>query len=233
VPRFKDLSFVLLAGFGLCACEREVGNVFFLAAASTTEAAHEIAMASGMEVRVVTGGSNQLAAQILAGAPAAVFLSADEAWVEALGDRVLEREPLLTNRLCVVTRGQELPGLNSLESLRSLALAGESVPAGRYASEALEGIALPKVIRGRNVREALAWVSRGEVDAAVVYETDARLTPVLTIAYRIPADRHSPIVYSAARLSDSEAAKAFFQFLGSQEAGAIFEKYGFPAMVPE
>ncbi|MEQ1508740.1 MAG: molybdate ABC transporter substrate-binding protein, partial [Myxococcota bacterium] len=117
-----------------------------------------------------------------------------------------------------------------------LALAGENVPAGTYARAALAGdgwaALAPKVVTGDNVRTTLAWVSRGEAEAGVVYATDARAEPRVKQAFAFPADRHPPIVYPGAVVAASThpaEAAAFLAYCASPDAMARFVAAGFTA----
>ena len=143
----------------------------------------------------------------------------------------------LGNEMVVVAPGgtTQPADLEALATVRTLALAGESVPAGRYAREALEREGLwgdleGRVVRGGSVRGALEWVARGEVDAGVVYLTDALVEPGVRIVHTFPPGVHRPIRYPAAVLSSStntEAAEAFLDFAAGPVGRALFTSSGF------
>lgn len=216
-----------------------------LAAASLTDALPAVAEAwkarGGVDVTFSFDGSSKLARQIEAGAPADLLFSADEDTMDELERQGLlapgTRRDLVGNTLVlVVPTGRAAPtSAADLTEVRHLALAGESVPAGRYARAALTAAGVwtqvePKVVTGDNVRTTLAWVSRGEADAGVVYATDARADPGVTVAFAFPAESHPPIAYPAAvvRRSDHAAeAAAFLAFCASPEATAMFASAGF------
>lgn len=221
-----------------------------LAAASVSEALTEAAAAfegdTGRQVVVSLDATSRLAAQLQAGAPADVFVSADEAWMDLLSERGAvdpeSRVDLLRNRLVVVVpaqsaRGGELVEADDLLGLERIALAGDTVPAGRYARQALERLGVhdrieDRIVSGDSVRSVLAWVARGEVPAGVVYATDARVEPRVRVAFTVPESSHAPIVYPAAltRSGDPDAA-AFLAFLAG-EGRASFEAAGFEVLAP-
>ena len=206
-------------------------EVRVFAAVSLTEALEEIAAGyTRDEVVFHFGASSLLARQIEQGAPADLFLSADEARVDALATKGLirTRVSVLSNTLVVVG--------TPLSSARSVALAEpSSVPAGVYARAWLQKIGMweriaPKVIPTENVRTALAAVESGNVDAAIVYKTDARIAKHARIVFEVPRVQGPPISYPFALLRDAEnrdAAMRFLQHLQSKEALRIFAKHGF------
>nr|WP_256731423.1 molybdate ABC transporter substrate-binding protein [Sphingomonas sp. dw_22] len=188
--------------------------------------------------------SSALARQVAAGAPADLFVSADEPWMDDVERRGLivagTRAPFLGNRLVLVTPRSN-PANVALGNLAAalgngrLAMADpDSVPAGKYGKAALEKLGLwsavaPKVVRAENVRAALAFVERGAAQYGVVYLTDARASPKVRVAATFPADSHSPIRYPLARLkaSTSPDAEPFRAFLLSREGRSIFTRFGF------
>jgi len=212
------------------------------AAASLTEALPIVGAAwtarTGQGVTFTFDASSRLAKQIEAGAPADVFVSADTEWVDWLEARVpvAARAALLGNTLVAVIR-TDAPPLAGPSALvdprwRRLALAGENVPAGRYARAALTATRVwsaveARVVSGDSVRTALAWVAAGEADVALVYRTDARVEPRVKEAFAFPASAHPPIVYAGAALGRSPSASTFLAFCQSAEARAIFAAAGF------
>jgi molybdate transport system substrate-binding protein len=224
----------------------ETPPVIVSVAASTHDAVREIAatwrQATGVEVQLNTGASSTLASQILAGAPADLFLSASREWAEAVAqqDQVQDTVELLGNRLVIVTpRGAESriasPQDLLSDDVETIALAGEKVPAGVYADQALWSLGLHagvqgKIVRGADVRIVLSYVERGEADAGLVYATDAALSSQIHLAAVLPEDSHEPIVYPLVLLkhgSNPAAAREFFAFLQSREAQAVFDRFGF------
>jgi molybdate transport system substrate-binding protein len=223
--------------------------VLLLAAASTKDALEEIARdfeRTGGAVQVVPGGSNALAAQILNGAPADLFLSASEEWARAVEEKglAIESRPLLGNRLAaVVPRGNPaaVRGPADLRSVKHLALAGERVPAGKYGEEALRSLGLyeelldgKRIARGDDVRIALRYVEQGEAEAGIVYASDARASKSVEVAFLFDSGTHGAIVYPLVLLKGSagkDSARRLFDHLASPPAGAVFTRYGF-SLVP-
>jgi molybdate transport system substrate-binding protein len=221
-----------------------------LAAASTTEAMQEVAALfekkSGAKVEINPGASNALAQQIIAGAPADVFLSANEKWADEVKKHRLaaEARPLLGNRLAIVVprgnpAGVRSPADLTADSVKQVALAGEQVPAGFYADQALKSLDLAaklaeakKIVRGADVRITLSYVERGEVEAGIVYATDARISDKVETVYTFDPATHDALVYPAVLVKrdgaePAAAAREFFEFLFSAEAGAVFRRHGF------
>jgi molybdate transport system substrate-binding protein len=121
--------------------------------------------------------------------------------------------------------------------VRHVALAGEKVPAGKYAEQALRAIGIydglvsdKKVVRGQDVRVTLAYVERGEAEAGIVYATDTKTSKHVETAYQFDPKTHDPIVYPLVLLKASqknEGAGKLYAYLGSPQARAIFERHGF------
>jgi molybdate transport system substrate-binding protein len=198
------------------------------AAASLTDVMRDIGAAfqraTGIAVMFNFAGSSTIARQIENGAPGDVFVSADEAQMNALESRHLirvnTRRDVLSNRLVIV-------GMSDLLRAERIALADpRAVPAGVYAKQYLQRVGLwtklqDKIIPTENVRAALAAVKSGNADAAIVYRTDS---PGVLL------DEPPRIVYPAAVLRESASpkeAQRFVDFLSSKEARAIFIRYGF------
>lgn len=194
-------------------------------------------------------GSSALARQIRAGAPADLFLSADEDWmrdVEQAGFVVRgTRTNMVGNRLVLVTPkakpvrlriGRAMPIARALGNGRLAMADPDSVPAGKYGKAALTNLGVwpsvaGRIARGDNVRAALALVERGEVPLGIVYATDARVASGVAIVGAFPARSHPPIRYPIARLTGSrhKEGEAFRRFLLSSTGKAIFTRYGFTA----
>jgi molybdate transport system substrate-binding protein len=242
------LFFALLSCLTLSAPPGDARRLTVSAAVSLTDALEEIARAysasGGGEVRFNFGGSNVLARQIVSGAPVDIFISADQAQM-ALAESfhtidVSTRVPLLRNRLAVVTRrdGPAVADVRALtsSSVRKIAIGDPAaVPAGVYAQRYLRAIGLwdsiqSKLVPVGNVRAALAAAASGSVDVAFVYETDAKASPNVALAFVVDGVDAPAIIYPAAvttRASDRVAALRFLQFLSGPEARAIFARYGF------
>lgn len=219
------------------------------AAASLTDALKEIdgayEAATGDHVVLNLGASSTLARQIEEGAPADVFVSADEAKMNALAGKnlvvVSTRRPLLRNSLVVVVAVDsalkiDAPMALAGEAIKRLALGEpQTVPAGIYAREFLTRVGLWEKLRARvlpcdNVRAALAAVEAGNADAGIVYKTDAAISHKVRVAYEVPEAQGAPIVYPGAVLTGAKqpaAAQKFLDYLAGEPARRVFEKFGF------
>lgn len=229
----------------------EDAKLLVFAAASLNESLTAVGKAYAAEGHTPPGfsfaASSALARQIENGAPAALFISADEEWMDYLSGRKLivaeTRAALLGNTLVLIAPADRplsvkiAPGFDLAKSLGGgkLAMADpDSVPAGKYGKAALEKLGAwaavaPAVIRGDNVRTALAFVERGEAAAGIVYGSDAALTAKVKVAGVFPADSHPAISYPAAVLAvhDTAEARAFLDFLKTPAARDIFKRFGF------
>ncbi|MSR36957.1 MAG: molybdate ABC transporter permease subunit [Gemmatimonadetes bacterium] len=219
--------------------------ILVLAAASLTDALPAVAKlweaTGGAPVQFSFAATSRLAPLAIQG-NADLFISADQEWmdwvVERAGARVEDVVPLLGNSLVVaVPAGTTAPPrtLADLASLPRLALAGETVPAGRYARAALEAAGVwdsvaERVVRGESVRSTLEWVARGEAAAGIVYRTDVPVTPGVELAFEIPAAMSPAIVYPGVVLANAPnpaAAAGFLAFLGTAPVQDVFAAAGF------
>jgi molybdate transport system substrate-binding protein len=241
---FCVIAVVLTVAFKSGAVEL---NVF--AAASLTDALKEIAKTyeqhTAEKVSFYFGPSSTLARQIDDGAPADIFFSADEAKMDALelNGRILKdtRKSRLSNSLVIVVSADSTLAISSASNLtnaavKRIALADpKAVPAGVYAKAYLEKLKLwplveSKVVPTENVRGALAAVESGNIEAGIVYKTDAAISRKVKVACEVPRSDGPDISYPMALVSDSrqlEAARKFLQYLDSSDAGKVFEKFGF------
>ena len=227
-------------------------SVTVFAAASTTNALNDIGKLfaeKGMgKIVPVYASSSTLAKQIEYGAPANVFISADEPWMNHLEKRKMivpgSRFDLLSNKLVLIAPADSAikkveigPKLDLAKLLGNGRLSvgdPDHVPAGIYAKAALKKLGLwnsveSKLARTEDVRGALALVERGETPLGIVYSTDAAITPKVVVVGIFPPNTHPKIVYPAGLIAGkaSPAAKKFLEFLKSPKAKAVFEKYGF------
>ena len=233
------------------------GAQTIFAAASLTDAMREIGalwQQSGWRQsghpapQMSFAASSTLARQIEQGAPASVFASADEQWMDYLAKRNLiipdTRHDLLGNDLVLVVPANQpthvdiRPGFNLAGLLGAggrLAVGDPAhVPVGIYAEQALRKLGLwPSVAdhlaRTDDVRSGLLLVERGEAPAGIVYATDAATTQGVMIAGRFPAGSHDPVTYPFAMVKggDTPQARAFFDFLFGPQARKVFEQRGF------
>jgi molybdate transport system substrate-binding protein len=221
-------------------------EVVVYAASSLTDALKEVARGfeaqTGHKVVFSLGGSNDLARQIKAGAPADVFFSADEAQMNGLEAegfvRAADRVNVLSNVLVVVVPIASTVALSKpkdLLAVKHLALADpQAVPAGVYARKWLESIALwdglkSQVVPTLNVRAALAVVESENADAGIVYRTDAALSKRVKTAFEVPREQGPAIVYPLAPLAASKKAStgALVRHLVSPGAREVYARYGF------
>src|SRR5436190_3949079 len=191
------------------------------------------------------GASSMLARQIEEGAPADIFFSADEAKMNDLQAKGLietaTRRSRLSNTLVIIIPAKggvaaSSPGDLTNPKIKRVALGDpRAVPIGIYAKAYLQKLGLwgeiePKVVPTENVRAALSAVEAGDADASIVYKTDAMISKKVKISYAVPAGEGPKISYPMALLKgtkEPEAAMRFLSYLESEEAGKVFEQYGF------
>jgi molybdate transport system substrate-binding protein len=244
--RFLTFCFLLTALF---ATQVHAAELSVFAAASLTDALREISAAyekqGGDRIVLNLGASSTLARQLQEGAPADLFLSADEEKMNSLekGKLLLPRtrKSVLSNTLVVVVPEDSRLNINGPQDLaapaiRALALAEpQTVPAGIYAKAYLSKLGLwsrivDRVVPTENVRAALAAVESGNVDAGIVYKTDAQIARRVRVAWEVPRAEGPVISYPFAVLAGSarpDAARKFLAYLESPPALAVFRKFGF------
>jgi molybdate transport system substrate-binding protein len=245
---------LILAGLGLLlqGVGAQAQNLTVFAAASLTEAIRAVDQAWTTQghprLLLSFAASSTLARQLDQGAPANIFASADEEWMDWAVKRHLIVEQsirdVLTNKLVLVVpkgHGQQIdikPGFNLAALLGPsgrLAVGDPAhVPAGRYARQALTTLGLWDKVKERlapadSVRSALLLVERGEVPAGIVYLTDAMVSSQVAVAGMFPADSHERISYPFAvtRQGDTPAARALMAFMTGPEGLKIFARFGF------
>lgn len=217
------------------------------AAASLTDALTALVSADAEAPRLVFAASSTLARQIEAGAPADLFISANEPWMDRLDAAGLlapgARRDIASNRLVIVAAGDAAqpagepgdPAAVLSGRAGRIALGDpDHVPAGIYARTALESLGIwaetaPRLARADNTRAALALVARGEAPIGIVYASDARIVPEVKILAEIPHRLHPPIRYPAAVVAGrgSPAATAFLARLTGPEGQAALTGHGF------
>ena len=257
IKRLKFLSTLCCLSLLLTGCssstkkEDKTIELNISAAASLKEAMADLEAAytsKNPEVSFIInyGSSGSLQQQIEQGAPCDLFISAGEKQMTALEEEGLlldgTNKDLVKNSLVLVTSNDsEISSIDSLNSdaVSKIAL-GEpsSVPAGKYADETLTSLAIKdslnnKLVFAKDVKEVLAWTASGNADAGFVYLSDALSSDGVKIVETISEEYHSPITYPVAIIKDSDdidAAKAFEDFLFTDEAQEIFEKYGYKSV---
>lgn len=222
-------------------------EVLVFAAASMKPALDNLAerfeAAQNAKMSISYASSSALAQQIQNGAPADVFVSADPAWAAKLEEsgHVETRVDFLGNSLVLIVPSGAPDAVKRPEDLNSDAIAhiaiGDpaSVPAGKYAKEALETFGLwgrlePKFVPGMDVRQALLYVERGEAEAGIVYATDAKSSRAVRVAAPLDTYLKIPVRYSLVlvkRNGRSAAAKDGFAFFLSEDSMKRFDEAGF------
>ncbi|MFV0293729.1 MAG: molybdate ABC transporter substrate-binding protein [Paracoccus sp. (in: a-proteobacteria)] len=226
-------------------------DVTVFAAASMKTALDQVAadfqQKTGNTVTVSYAGSNLLAKQIIDGAPADIYISANVKWmdeVEKAGVIADEaRRDILGNTLVLIAHDEipateitaetDLAGMIGNGNKLAMALV-DAVPAGQYGKAALESLGLwesvgPSVAQADNVRAALALVATGEAPYGIVYATDAKAEPAVHIVGTFPPDSYPAIIYPTALLSSAadQADQDFFAALSDDTADKIFAEQGF------
>lgn len=247
------VTFLLVVLTSLVACdgkkEEEEKTIDVFAAASLTDCMQDLGAKFSeknptIKVQFNFDSSGTLQTQIMEGAPCDVFVSAAQKQMNGLEeDGLIDKDTrfdLLVNKVVlIVPKGSDL-GLTDFEGVADpkverIALGDASVPVGQYAEEIFKHLNLwdslqDKITFGNNVRIVLGYVESGDVSCGVVYKTDAAISDKVEIVAEAPADSHKPVIYPAAIVKDAkekESGKLFLDFLKTDDAAAIFEKYGF------
>ena len=208
---------------------------------------------TGIKVTASYAASSALAKQIVQGAPADAYVSANIKWMDFLERKKFiapgTRINLLGNRLVLIApKDSKLDHVKIEKGFDIAKFAGKgriavadtkAVPAGLYAKAALSSLgawtaAEPKLAQAENVRATLAFVARGETPLGLVYATDAHIESKVKIIGVFPVSAHPAITYPVAGLAASKNAHVtrYLNFLQTPAAKAIFEKYGFSFLVP-
>ena len=226
-------------------------EITVFAAASLTDALQDIGKLYERQgkgkITASFASSSDLARQIEHGAPADLFVSADQQWADYLDQRGLldktSRVILLRNDLVLIAPADSSLKLTIAANFALAQALGEGrlavgdpdhVPAGIYAHQALESLGVwaavePKLARAGSVRAALAFVERGECPLGIVYRSDALSDPKVKVIGTFPETSHPPVIYPAALVAGhhSQAAVDFLHYLITPDAAAIFKRYGF------
>ena len=203
-------------------------------------------VADNVTLVVNYGGSGSLQQQIEQGAPCYLFISAGQKQMNSIKEKGLlvdeTTKDLVENDLVLITaKGVEIKSFDDLKNsdIKHIAVGDPgSVPAGKYADEVLVNTGIKdsisdKLVFAKDVKEVLAWVASGNADAGFVYLSDALNNSNVNVVKNVPeVNEHSPIIYPVSVIKDSkniEEAKKFEDFLFTEEAQKIFEKYGYKA----
>ncbi len=245
------VSFLTVVGCNQIASNTNTNQTLTVsAAASMQDAIEEVGKAYQEEQPKTTitynfASSGTLTQQIKQGAPVDIFISANEKFMDELDKKNLllpqTRKDLLTNNVVlIVPKKDNIPNISNFQQLTSNIKRfsigePESVPAGEYARQVLTTLKIyeqvkPKTVFAKDVRQVLSYVELGNVDAGIVYATDAKNSNKIKVVATAPEDTHKPIVYPVAAIKRSknpEISKEFIQFLFSNSAKDVFTKYGF------
>jgi molybdate transport system substrate-binding protein len=255
----KIIKFSLYAAFIACilftlsACGEHKVELTISAAASLTDSLNEIQKLfveknHNIKINFNFGASGALEQQIEQGAPADLFISASSKPMQALVDKHRVEGPinLLTNELVLIAPADGKTILNTIEDLNKpevkfLAIGQpESVPAGSYTKEALTyykqwETLQSKIVLAKDVRQVLTYVETGNSDAGFVYKTDALQSNKVKIILTIDQASYTPIQYPIGLIKTTKhnkEAQAFYDFLQSKEAQAVFTHFGFSLPKP-
>lgn len=194
------------------------------------------------------GGSGALEQQILQGAPVDLFFSAAEDKFDGLVQKgIIEKQKgmnLVGNELVLVTLknpAKAIKNFNDLPKADKISIGTpESVPAGQYAKETLAKLHIwnavaGKIVYAKDVRQVLTYVETGNVDAGIVYKTDAFVSPKVKIIATAEETTHTPIVYPVGVIKNSthlKEAQLFYDYLHGKKSLQILRKYGFKSLIP-
>lgn len=232
---------VLFLCFFLIAFQARAGDrLLVFAAASQKDALEEIGRQYEAECdcKVVFSfaATSTLARQVEAGAPADIFISANQAWIDWLEIKgslpANESVVVAGNRLVIASSTRTKDGFNILWRDRFAMADPQSVPAGIYAREALQHLGVwqkvkSKAVFAENVRIALKQIERGDLLSGVTYQSDLHGQTKLNLHYLFPENSHTPIRYLAGLVKQNDKTKGFVDFLITQKAQEIFTRFGF------
>jgi len=224
-------------------------EIYVLAAASLTDVMGELQTLyneenPNTEIIFSFDSSGTLQQQIEEGAPADVFVSAAQKQMDTLEEKDLvasdTRADLLKNTVVLIVPADSETTISKFEDVlnddvKMIAIGESSVPVGQYTEKIYTHLGIWDQVKakanfGTNVRNVLAWVEEKQADCGVVYATDAAITDKVKVVAEAPEGSHDPVIYPAAVLKNAaqpEASKSFLDFLQTEEAAKVFEKYGF------
>ena len=208
-----------------------------------------------VEILYNADSSGTLQTQIEEGARCDIFFSAADKQMNALVDEDLAKkdtvEDILENKVVLIKPKDgetKVTGFENITDAANIALAGDSVPVGQYAREIFDNLGITdevnkmEINEGKNVSEVLAAVSEGSNEIGIVYATDAAsVADKVDVIAEAPADAlKTPVLYPVGLIEDKEAseddtaaAEAFLEYIKSDDAMKVFEKYGFTAYKAE
>lgn len=224
--------------------------IYIYAAASTRNAVDktikQFPRDEKTRISAVYGATSALARQILDGAPAALFLSANKGWMDIIikAELVAKHKSIFSNRLVVISPKNNSRQIKIVSAQDIVTTIGNgrlsvaetsAVPAGIYSRQAMKslkiwGVMNNKLAQSANVRAALALVERGETPLGFVYQTDAKASPYVNLEWEIPENTHEKIRYPLALIKTSgihSETKRLFNFFSSPEGRKIFSEFGF------
>ena len=232
------------------------GEVYAFIAASLNNAMEEIQKNFNetypdVEILYNADSSGTLQTQIEEGARCDIFFSAADKQMDALVDENLAKkdtvEDILENKVVLIKPKDgetKVTGFENITDAANIALAGDSVPVGQYSREIFDNLGITdevnkmEINEGKNVSEVLAAVSEGSNEIGIVYATDAAsVVDKVDVIAEAPADAlKTPVLYPVGLIEDKEAseddtaaAEAFLEYIKSDDAMKVFEKYGFTA----
>jgi molybdate transport system substrate-binding protein len=242
LARFSSILYLLL----VCASPASAGEVHLSVAASLKEVISELSDGftkahPGVKFAKNFGASGALAKQIENGAPADLFISANNEWMDYLKNKKLADRASIGvfayNTLVFAGNpAKKVTGMADLPKLDKIAVGSpKSVPAGEYATAAMKKAGLDKqlekkLVMARDVRDCLMYAERGEVDGAFVYRTDALQAKKAQILFTVPQKLYPEVAYPMALTvsgAKNKEAQAFFGYLHGTEAKTVLGKYGF------
>lgn len=244
---FRRMVSALTICVGLSPAAVIAEEVTLFAAASLKTALDELAQQfPDIPLQIAYGGSSALTRQILQGAPAQLFLSANTAWMDVLDQNGVlaadTRVNLLSNRMALIAAPGSSMQLSPAPSFNLEGALGDgflsmalvrAVPAGIYGREALGSLGVwdsvhDRVVETDNVRAALRLVATGETQIGIVYASDLGAEPQVRLLGLFPESSHSPIQYPMAMIDPvTPEAQAVYDYLRSDASQAVFARHGF------
>jgi len=201
---------------------------------------------SHVKINYNFGASGALQQQISQGAPVDLFFSAaEDKFAQLVSDGMIEKKngtDLVGNQLVLIVPKDSTKGIKKIEDLPKAEKVSigtpEAVPAGKYAKDVLGNLSIwneveGKIVYAKDVRQVLTYVETGNVDAGMVYKTDALTSEKVEIAATADEKTHTPIVYPVGIIKASshpKEAMLFYEYLQTEEAMKVFEKYGFKGL---